>query len=695
MPTVNRRLVLGWTMVGVVLSAVAAMMLLGGLVTQTTHYPSGQPTTGGATPPPAAGLIDPAAPAQVIPSHVAVLTFTGGPSAHAAAEILAALRPSGVPATFFVTGSQATLEPAALRSIVAAGGEVGNGGFTSADLRGTSSWRRKLELNATQAAIVDATGRSTLLVRPYGPSPEATGDRIQAGAGDLADYYVVPSGRAPVRWDSPGPDAIAAQVQPRGDEGVIVSLPATDAHLQDTLDALPSIVGDLHDRGYRFDTVSAALGLPTQPGTRVSTTRSAMAWLSQHVLRTSVGFTSWFGWLLLLLGILTVLRTVVVTVLALVQERSERRKSVREEPFRDPVTIIVAAFNEEANIAATLTSLLASDHPDLEVIVVDDGSTDGTADILADFAHRVTVLRQRNGGKAAALTYGLSRARHEVIVMVDGDTVFEPTTLAALVAPMSDPAVGAVAGNTKIANRGGMLGRWQHLEYVIGMNLDRRMFQLLDCMPTVPGAVGAFRRAAFAGVRGGVPSRTLAEDTDLTMAINLSGWRVVYAADAIAWTEAPSGIRALAKQRFRWCYGTMQAMWVHRRSVRPVSGRGSGHVGSRGIPYLATFQVVQPLFAPVIDLYLFYALLFVDVRTALLVWIGFTALQLFSAWVALRLDGESAKSLWAVPTTQFVYRQLLYLVVLQSVASALSGSRLRWHQPPRTGAAARQLAGTA
>jgi cellulose synthase/poly-beta-1,6-N-acetylglucosamine synthase-like glycosyltransferase len=389
-----------------------------------------------------------------------------------------------------------------------------------------------------------------------------------------------------------------------------------------------------------------------------------------------------------------VARTVLVTVLALVQARSERRTSVRVDPFRDPVTIVVAAYNEEANIAATLTSLLASDYPDFEVIVVDDGSTDATAEILAGYADRVTVLRQSNAGKAAALSYGLSRARYDVLVMVDGDTVFEPTTLAALVAPMSDPAVGAVAGNTKVANRRGMLGRWQHLEYVIGMNLDRRMFQLLDCMPTVPGAVGGFRREALAAVRGGVPTRTLAEDTDLTMAINLSGWRVVYAADAIAWTEAPSSLRALARQRFRWCYGTMQAMWAHRRSVRPVRGTGSGHVGSRGIPYLVMFQVLQPFIAPVIDLYLIYALIFLNPWNALLVWGGLTVLQLLTAWVALRLDGESARSLWAVPTTQFVYRQLLYVVVLQSVASALSGSRLRWHQPPRIGAAARQMAGT-
>ena len=179
----NRCLVAGWTMVVVVLSAVGAMMLLAGLVTRTTHYPSRQPAASEPASTAAAGLVDPATPARVVPPHVAVLTFVGGPSAQAAAEIQAVLRSSGVPATFFVTGSQATLQPEALRSIAAAGDEIGNGGFIAADLRQTSSWRRKLELNATQAAIVDATGRSTALVRPSGASPDATGNRIGTGAG--------------------------------------------------------------------------------------------------------------------------------------------------------------------------------------------------------------------------------------------------------------------------------------------------------------------------------------------------------------------------------------------------------------------------------------------------------------------------------------------------------------------------------
>ena len=134
------------------------------------------------------------------------------------------------------------------------------------------------------------------------------------------------------------------------------------------------------------------------------------------------------------------------------------------------------------------------------MIVVDDGSTDGTADIVERLGlPGVRVIRQRNAGKPAALNTGIRYARADLLVLVDGDTVFQPDTIHRLVQPFADPRVGAVSGNTKVANRRRLLGRWQHLEYVIGFNLDRRMYAVLRCMPTIPGAVGAFRRGGAAG----------------------------------------------------------------------------------------------------------------------------------------------------------------------------------------------------
>jgi cellulose synthase/poly-beta-1,6-N-acetylglucosamine synthase-like glycosyltransferase len=266
--------------------------------------------------------------------------------------------------------------------------------------------------------------------------------------------------------------------------------------------------------------------------------------------------------------------------------------------------------------------------------------------------------------------------------MVDGDTVVEPETVRMLVQPFNDPLVGAVSGNAKVANRDGLLGLWQHIEYVVGFNLDRRLFDLARCMPTVPGAVGAFRRSALDRV-GGVGRLTLAEDTDLTMSLASDGWRVVYEEQARAWTEAPATLGALWRQRYRWCYGTLQAMWRHRGTV--FQRGAGGRFGRRGLGYLLLFQVLLPLFAPVVDVFALYGLVFLDPARIMSVWLAFLSVQMFMGWIAFRLDRERAGALWSMPLQQFVYRQLMYLVVIQSVVTALAGVRLRWQRMDRYG----------
>jgi cellulose synthase/poly-beta-1,6-N-acetylglucosamine synthase-like glycosyltransferase len=259
--------------------------------------------------------------------------------------------------------------------------------------------------------------------------------------------------------------------------------------------------------------------------------------------------------------------------------------------------------------------------------------------------------------------------------------VFEPDSVLHLVQPFRDPEVGAASGNTKVGNRTGLLGRWQHIEYVMGFNLDRRMYEMLDCMPTVPGAIGAYRRAALVDV-GGVSGATLAEDTDLTLAIGRNGWRVLYAEDARAWTEAPSTLRGLWRQRSRWAYGTLQSLWKHRDSLWH---REEGRIGHRALPYMVVFQVLLPLAAPLIDLFAIYSILFLDPLPILLFWLVFNVCQFVLAWVAFGWDGESRRPLWSMPLQQLVYRQLMYLVVIDSVIVALMGTRLRWHRLTRTG----------
>jgi cellulose synthase/poly-beta-1,6-N-acetylglucosamine synthase-like glycosyltransferase len=291
-------------------------------------------------------------------------------------------------------------------------------------------------------------------------------------------------------------------------------------------------------------------------------------------------------------------------------------------------------------------------------------------------------VRKPNGGKPSALNTGVALARHELIVMVDGDTVFEPDSVRRLVQPFADPRVGAVAGNVKVGNRRSLVAKWQHIEYVIGFNLDRRLYETFRCMPTVPGAIGGFRRSALLAV-GGMTDDTLAEDTDLTMALGMAGWQVVYEENARAWTEAPATLGQLWKQRYRWSYGTMQAMWKHRRSI--FEAGASGRFSRRCLFFLTTFGVALPLLAPVIDLLALYGLVFLDRGTTALAWLAMLGLQLVTALVAFRLDREKLGVLWVLPLQQFAYRQLMYLVLIQSVATALTGGRLGWQKLRRTG----------
>jgi cellulose synthase/poly-beta-1,6-N-acetylglucosamine synthase-like glycosyltransferase len=250
------------------------------------------------------------------------------------------------------------------------------------------------------------------------------------------------------------------------------------------------------------------------------------------------------------------------------------------------------------------------------------------------------------------------------------------------VQPFADPRIGAVSGNARVGDRTRLISKWQHIEYVIGFNMDRRVQDEWGAITTVPGAIGAFRKAALRDA-GGVSQDTLAEDTDLTIAIGRAGWRIVYEPSARAWTETPATLAQLWRQRYRWSYGIMQSLWKHRRAL---GERGSsGHLGRVGLLMTALFHIVLPILAPLVDVYLIYGLIFLKPATTAMLWAGVLSLQMFSAAIAFRLERENLRQLWLLPLQQLVYRQLMYAVLIQSIATALSGSRLNWNKLPRSG----------
>jgi cellulose synthase/poly-beta-1,6-N-acetylglucosamine synthase-like glycosyltransferase/peptidoglycan/xylan/chitin deacetylase (PgdA/CDA1 family) len=633
---------------------------------------------------------DGSATARGLPDGTVALTFDDGPDPVWTPRILDVLARYHAHATFFVIGSQVNEYPDLVRRIVAEGNEVGVHTFTHPDLGGEPSWRRQLELTLTANAIAAATGRTTTLMRPpYASEPDAVRTADYAAMTDAArsGYLIVLADHDTRDWAQPGVSAIESAATPANSAGAVVMMHDGGGDRSQTVDALNRLLPALEHAGYQTETVSQALGLPAM-GSATTVTR-----VRGEALRMAQLLSGFLAQIMIVLlnvaVVLSLVRLAVQLITARIHVRRRRTRHRRRLAYLGPVSVIVPAYNEAANIADTVRSLVRSDYPHVEVIVVDDGSTDDTATIVARLRlPNVQVIRQPNAGKPSALNTGIRAARSDIVILVDGDTVFERDAVGRLIQPFTDPDIGGISGNTKVANRRGLLGRWQHLEYVMGFNLDRRMFEIGECMPTIPGAIGAFRRRALGDV-GGVPSTTLAEDTDLTMAVVRSGWRVVYEESAIAWTEAPSTLHQLWRQRYRWCFGTMQAMWKHRAAL--VDGGASGRLGRRGLLYLTVFQLLLPLAAPAVDIYGLYGLLFLPWLTVLAVWSGFLLLQAMTAAYALRLDGERLGPLWTLPLQQVVYRQLMYLVVIQSMIAALSGIRLRWQRVARIGVAGEAL----
>src|SRR4029453_17079205 len=190
------------------------------------------------------------------------------------------------------------------------------------------------------------------------------------------------------------------------------------------------------------------------------------------------------------------------------------------------------------------------------------------------------------------------------VIALDADTLFARQTVGALARRFSDPLRGAVAGNAKVGNRINIVTRWQALEYITSQNMDRRAFASLNCITVVPGAVGAWRRELIQQA-GGFQADTLAEDQDLTLCIRRLGYSIGYEETAIAWTEAPASLTTLARQRFRWAYGTLQCMWKHLDALfRPRFGT----LGFIAMPNVWIFQILFALISPVMDLMLIYVL---------------------------------------------------------------------------------------
>ncbi len=632
------------------------------------------------------------------------LTFDDGPDPVWTPRILDTLRAHEAKATFFIIGENAEVHPELVRRELREGHEIGNHTFTHPNLALVSARATRYELNATERLIEAITNRRTALFRPpyFGDAEPTTPDELVpiAIAQDLG-YITVGLRDDPGDWAEPGVETIVRRSLDQLGRGNVILLHDGGGNRYQTVRALGPLIDSLRARGLSLTTVTDLAGISRDQAMPPLPRNAAVR---RFMELTSFSIAGWIELgmhaVFLVAMVLGFARLLGILGLA-IRHRMARRYARRtmDASYRPTVTVVVPAYNEEQVVCRTVESLLAQQYPALEIVVVDDGSTDGTfAALTAAFrGHpQVRVFRKANGGKASALNFGVERSTGEIIVALDADTLFATGTIASLVARLADPRVGAVAGNAKVGNRINLITRWQAIEYVTSQNIDRRAFALLNCITVVPGAVGAWRRELILQ-GGGFSADTLAEDQDLTLALLRRGWRVAYADDAIAFTEAPDTLRTLARQRFRWSFGTLQCAWKHRDVLFHPS---YGTLGLVGMPNIWIFQLLFPLISPIADLLFLWSLLRVYLNyiehgpeyalqtliQVVVYYAAFLAVDWLAAVVALFLERSEERSLaWLVLLQRFAYRQVMYWVVVQAVVAALQGRARGWGKLIRKG----------
>ncbi|MGD0964042.1 MAG: glycosyltransferase [Candidatus Acidiferrales bacterium] len=637
--------------------------------------------------------------------HKVALTFDDGPDPKWTPKILDILKQKGVPAAFFVIGDSANQQAGIVKREFAQGDEIGNHTFTHPEFDAISKTQLQLELNLTELLIESNLAVKTTLFRPpYGidHQPETASEVQMLPIPQSMGYVIVGARIDPHDWGEAGgraPPPAQTIVQrvledAEANKGNIILMHDGGGDRSHTVEALPQIIDGLRAKGYEFVEVSNLLG---QQRAEVMPPLSHREWL---LVRADAFIFDVFRWsratiaFIFVAGILLVGgRALIIGLLALIEKL---RPATADHPeYRPKVTVLIPAYNEESAIVDTVYSALASDYPKLEILVVDDGSIDRTAELVrSNFGRepRVRLLLQSNHGKPAALNHGLSEATGEIVVSIDADTIVDPDAIPRLARHFFDEKVGAVAGNVKVMNRNRWLTRWQALEYITSQNLEKRAFDLLNCIPVVPGAVGAWRTDLLRR-HGGFSGDTVAEDTDLTLTIRRNGWKILYDEEAIGRTEVPDTIDALIRQRFRWTFGTLQAIWKHRDTVgKPQYGT----LGWIAVPNIFLFQIVLPLVSPIIDL-LFVMTLALwglsqfritrlpplwtsqDVERSLIFFALFMLIDLFTCVVAFALEKNEDWTLLAPLILQrFYYRQMMYVVLFRALKEAVQGRPVGW-----------------
>ncbi len=653
------------------------------------------------------------------------ITFDDGPDSEWTPKILDVLKREHVPGAFFLIGIQAEKFASLTRRIYREGHEIGNHTFTHPDISSIGNRYMQVELNLTERLFASLLGIRTMLFRPpYSVDAEPdTEDEVRPLELTQDLGYITIGNKIDTKdWnDEPAltPEQIAARVldhlppcqandQPQC--GNIILMHDGGGNRERTVEALPLIIDGARARGFEFVPVYQLIGktkadvMPPLPASEYWPAR--LDWIGFWLFSATItGITVIF----FLGDILMTGRLISVGVLAIYDRL---RSHVYGTPgqiaaYRPQVAVLIPAYNEEKVIERTIQGALDSDYPNLRVIVIDDGSSDRTLEIARrafapeEAAGKVLILTRPNGGKAAALNFGLEHiGAAEFFVGIDADTIIAPDAIARLVPHFLNPKVAAVAGNAKVGNRLNLWTRWQALEYITSQNFERRALNTLGAVSVVPGAIGAWRAAAVREA-GGYHVDTVAEDADLTMALLRNGYRVEYEDLALAFTEAPTTANTLMRQRFRWSFGILQAVFKHRG----VFAR-KGVLGFVALPNILVFQILLPLFSPFIDLMFAVGVIWyflqkhfhpesndpASFQRLLLFFGAFLVIDFLASALAFALERrqpEAREDAWLLSQVwlqRFAYRQVFSIVLFRTLKRAIQGRPFAWDKLERTAA---------
>ena len=658
------------------------------------------------------------------PNKVA-LTFDDGPDPEWTPKILDVLKEKHASATFFLIGIQTDKFSGIAKRIYAEGNTIGNHTFTHPDVSNISTSYMKVELNLTERLFASMVGvRATLMRPPYAIDEEPdTADQVRPLEIPQEMGYITVGNRIdPNDWAS-GRDRHSAEeitayvlrhLPPCRQEdlrcGNIVLLHDGGGNRSETVRALPMIIDGIRARGYEIAPVYELLGktkadvmAPLPAGELWAARLDSLGfWIFDAGI---VGIT----WIFVIGDILMTGRLIFIGAAAVYDRVHEKifGKPAQVASYKPKVAVLIPAYNEEKVIERTVRAALNSNYPNLYVIVIDDGSKDRTLEVARDAfateaaAGKVLILGKKNSGKAEALNYGIEHIGDaELFVGIDADTIIAPDAISRLVPHFINPKVGAIAGNAKVGNRVNLWTRWQALEYITSQNFERRALDVLGAVSVVPGAIGCWRVSAVREA-GGYHTDTVAEDADLTMALLRMGYRVEYEDMALAYTEAPTNANGLMRQRFRWSFGILQAVYKHRA----VTAR-KGALGWVALPNIWIFQILLPLVSPLIDIMFAVGTLWYYIQKhfhpdstdpasfhkLVLFFFAFLVIDFIASAIAFALerrrpdDKEDVMLLSQVWLQRFAYRQLFSIVLFKTLKRALEGRKFAWDKLERTAA---------